>query len=521
MRFDGPRRGAGGLVSQLSATVGACRVSGSAVAHNLMGGNSYKRLVASALWLLAEAGGSTLVTLAGSLICAVIVGRAATGQAAIVLSIVQLVNFPIAALFADVLVQRPRLKRREANGAFWLLAGIGVAGACSLSTMAPLLAIIYADPGLKPMFMISALATLLTGLSSAQTALLRRARRFRFLAVVGLVSRTVGSVIGVVLAYFALGAWSLVGQYVVSTVLIAIVVFVFGGWKPRLPVQPQACRAFLRFALIETLSQFIEDSRIRVFTPLAALSLSSAAVGDVAFAFRIVKSLGSMIATAAGRLSLVVFARIQHDQIASRIYFLRASQALALMTLPMFAAVGTCAPDLIAAAFGKEWLPAAPQIQLLCIAEGAYFCRGMARYYQTAKARPDISAYTGSVTWFSTVAMLMIYPPQAAWQAMLCWLLPTFIGAILDTILTSKAFGIGIVSQLSALLPGLASAGCSVGAIIFFRTLLTQANLRFLPLVMIEAGIGITIGGLFWWGIFGSRRLLLLRLRIAPDHAER
>lgn len=463
-------------------------------------------LTKAALWLAVDAAGSSGISLAGTMISAALIGPVAMGLSAIVLGIVQLASFPVEALFADVLVQRDRLTRLEANTVFWVQLALGLFGSLVMIAISGPLARAYNQPTLQPMLATAGLAIVFSGASTVQAALLRRLMRFRQLAKINLVGRVAGSLAAVALALSRHGAWSLIGQYVVATASVAMGLLLFSGWRPRAALRLSALRPMLAFAVLETLAQFVPAICARLFVSAVALSLPLAAIGEMNLAFRTVDSLRTVISSAAGRLSLSLFSRLQNNPQALIDTFRKTSRAVGLSTLPVFAALGACADDLVRVVFGPHWQGSALQIVMLSLASGIYFCRSTARYLQTAKGRPGPSLVTGILTVVLTMGLVLLAPPRSATQAMLYWLLPVAIVAVVDLVLTSRLFGIGAGDQVFALAPGLAGAALLVVAVAAARAAVAQMGFGPVATLAVDAAVAGVICAGCLAGITGVRR---------------
>lgn len=463
-------------------------------------------LTKAAVWLVIDAAGSSGISLAGTMISAALIGPAAMGLSAIALGVVQLASFPVDALFADVLVQRSRLSRLEANTAFWVQVALGLIGSGVIAALSGPLARAYEQPVLQPMLAWTGIAIAFSGVSAVQAALLRRLMRFRRLAEINLAGRASGSVVAVGLALGGYGAWSLIGQYVVGSGIVAAALLLFSGWRPRAALRLAALRPMLAFALLETLAQFVPAICTRLFVSTIALSLPLATIGEMNLAFRTVDSLRTVISSAAGRLSLTLFSRLQNNPQAQLNIFRHTSRAVGLSTLPVFAAVGACAQDLVHVVFGPQWQGTVVLITLLSLASGIYFCRSTARYLQTAKGRPGPSLATGVLTAGLTMGLVVAFPPATAAQAMLYWLVPVSIVAVVDVVITTRLFGISAGDQIFALLPGLAAAALLTAAVTAARVGCAHVHAGPLASLAVEAVIAGGICAVCLASITGVRR---------------
>ena len=113
-----------------------------------------------------------------------------------------------------------------------LLGAILALGALA---MAPAIAAFYHEPQLFGVTAVLALGFLFNAAGTQHSALLQRQMRFTALAVISVVSLTVGTAIAIYGAKAGYGYWALVSMSVTPPIVFTIGVWLTTGWVPGMP----------------------------------------------------------------------------------------------------------------------------------------------------------------------------------------------------------------------------------------------------------------------------------------------
>jgi O-antigen/teichoic acid export membrane protein len=143
-----------------------------------------------------------------------------------------------ATIFADpslgsALIQRREISELDRSTVFWTNLGLGVL--CTLVGVlsADAVAGFFSQPEVAPLFEVVSLNFTVNALSSTQIALLTRSMEWRTLEVRQVASVGAGSVLAVALAFAGFGAWAIVGQFLCTGVVSAILLWSISTWRPR------------------------------------------------------------------------------------------------------------------------------------------------------------------------------------------------------------------------------------------------------------------------------------------------
>lgn len=364
-------------------------------------------VIRSVAWAFIESLTLIVFSLVTLLVIARLLGPVEFGIAATALTIVQVLNLFVEALFGEALVQRAELRQDHIDTAFWSALGVaaGLVALCCLC--AGPLADLYGEPRLAPLLRAASFGLPFAAYAGIQSALLRRTLGFRLLAMRTLAARLSGTGVGLLLAILGHGPWSIIAQYLATTGLGALALW---HWSPA-PIgrgsRLAALKELLAFVVPWIANEALQVNLAKLFQLLAAYLLGPQEFAFVSIGFRVSDTLREVVSHVATNVALPVFARVQHDRAALARNFESATSSLCIIAMPVFAGLAICAPEVVAVGLGNAWLPAAPIVQILSAGAAIGFAGTFTYTVFSALGRPSL-ALPGSL--FNLVAALSILP---------------------------------------------------------------------------------------------------------------
>jgi O-antigen/teichoic acid export membrane protein len=193
-------------------------------------------------WSGVEAAASAALSFASAFIVARQVGPSEVGIGAAAVAVHVLLWVAVNGLFADPLVQRATVDETAFSSAFWASVAIGGAAAVLQVALAHPIAWWLSDNRLVQMSALLALPLPLVGAAGPVQGLLTRGRAYKALAGRTLIGQGLGTVIGIVAALAGAGAWALVLQQFVISLVGAIALLLSCPTRPHWIVRRQDLR---------------------------------------------------------------------------------------------------------------------------------------------------------------------------------------------------------------------------------------------------------------------------------------
>ena len=154
-------------------------------------------------------------------------------------------------------VQRPEVTEEQISTLFWINVAVGGALAAFTAVLAPVLVAFYGEPRLYWITVVLGVAFVFSGLAAQHRALILREMRFVTLAKVEVLSLTISSAVGVVMALFGWRYWALVDMWVVNSIVTAAGMWLAHPWVPGAPRRKCGVPSMLHFGGMATWNNLI------------------------------------------------------------------------------------------------------------------------------------------------------------------------------------------------------------------------------------------------------------------------
>lgn len=374
------------------------------------------------------------------------------------------------------LIQKEELDEGDLDTGFWTIAaggvvltaiGIGVAGPVSEVLDEPLLA---------PVVRWLSLGLTLTALGGTHDAILRRELDFRSVTIRSLVGTASGGIVGIGMALYGFGVWSLVGQSLVGAAAKTIALWGLTDWRPSATFRWRSFVELYRFGLniIGTnVASFVNKRSDDFFI---GMFLDSTALGYYSVGYKIVERAKGLIGAALNQAAFAAFSRLQSDLERFRSAFYEAVELSAALALPLFLVGLVAAPELIEVVFGEKWLAATPVFRLLSVAAVAHVLEYVNLSVLLAVGRPDWKLRLTVVYAVLNVAVFITFARFGIVAVALAFAVRSYATMPLSYWLTRKAIRFSLGEYLRRLaVPLLASLG-TVAAAWSAKSLLAGAS---------------------------------------------
>ena len=252
---------------------------------------------------------------------------------------------------------------------FWMniIAGI-VSGAALLALQTPI-AMLFKEPALAELIPAAALQLPVAALGQQFEALFQRDLHFKLVSIVQIVGDACSTLAAFLLALAGYGAWSLVLGTLVGVTVNSMGLFLLGlrQWRVRFVFQPSAIKSHLRFGAYQLANINVGYLTSNLDSVLVGRLIGAEALGIYSLALRITQTSRRYINPIVAKVAFPVFARQKEDKAKMSETLLQLQRSLSHMNAPLIVGLFVVGPLLIPVVYGKNWMPAVPLLQVLCV----------------------------------------------------------------------------------------------------------------------------------------------------------
>ncbi|MEO1712684.1 MAG: MOP flippase family protein, partial [Bacteroidota bacterium] len=302
-------------------------------------------------------------------ILARILGPEAFGLMALVLVITRILQPLADAGLHQAVIFHPNLSKEILSTLYWLNLLLGGLLTLSVYLGAPFLAHLLGDERLTELLMLVCPILILGPLASQIMALFTRDLEFDRLAIIQIGSLGAEFATAVTLAWLGWGVYSLVWGYIARFAVQASLAWFFAGFSylPLWTFQVRAAWPYIRFGLFETGNLLINTFSSQIDKALVGKMLGPTMLGYYSIAWELIVFPIARINPIINRVSFPIFAKIKAVPKQLNQYYFRSVSLLLLINIPVLIGLALVAESFVEVFYGKEWLPAAPLIQILAI----------------------------------------------------------------------------------------------------------------------------------------------------------
>lgn len=292
--------------------------------------------------------------------------------------------------FEDALVQRRDLDETHRSSVFWAVVGTGCVLSMAAVGFAPWLAAFYGVAEVGPLTCMLAALFVLRAVGTVPRALLVRELDFRRTVQMEAAAAVAAGLLAVALAWHGFGVASLAAQLLVATALESVLLLWVSGWRPHPELRVAAVRSVVAFAANRTAtrlfgywSRHLDKLLVGKLLGANPLGLYSRADGVVHFAVL-------FLSRATARVMFPSLSLIQAEPRRVRAAYLRATGAVALVTVPLCIGMFVTAEPFIVGLLGDHWREAVPLVRILAVAGFVQSITTLSSSLYLSQGRPDL-----------------------------------------------------------------------------------------------------------------------------------
>lgn len=318
------------------------------------------------VWSAIQNGGRQLLSLAVFFILARLLAPEAFGLVALASVFIALLEVFLDQGFSAAIIQRQDLQSEHLDTAFWTNLFIGTLITSSSIATASLAATFFKQPELTSIIRWLSVSFLLRSLCAVQDAIFQRNLAFKTLAIRSLVAESVGSLVGVIMAFMEFGVWSLVARQLVSDVVQVLVLWWASDWRPKFQFSQKHFQNLFSFGINIVGINLLLFFNKRTDDFLIGYFLGPIPLGYYAIAYQVFTIITQLLSYVTGSpVARSLFSRLQQEPERLRQAFYTVTRVASLIAIPTCIGVTLLAPELVKVLFGTQWTKSIPVIQIL------------------------------------------------------------------------------------------------------------------------------------------------------------
>lgn len=389
----------------------------------------------SLVWLLASQAGRLFTLLVSTMLLVRLLPPEDFGLVAMAATVTALMLAFKDAGMTTATMQQATLTHPQVSTLFWLNQTIALALAGVTALLAQPLAWFYGQPSLVPVVLILAVGFVVSGLGVQHDALLRRAMRFKQLAVLEVASTLASVALAVWLAWQGAGWVALVLQRVLQLMFYSAGCWALCSWRPSPIWQWGSSKAQAGFGAQISAFNVVNYFARNGDNILIGWYWGPALLGVYAKAYDTLLAPLQQLAGPLNNTLLPLLARLRSEPARYRAAFTRAYTPAMLLLLPVGLVLSLLPEAVVATVFGPGWEAAIPVLGWLGLAVATQLVGTATGTLLLSQQRGGDFAIQGVVGAVLAMLSFVVGLPHGIgavagcyvvmhivlWQPLLCW----------------------------------------------------------------------------------------------------
>jgi len=371
----------------------------------------------------------------------------------------------------QAIVQRAELNDDHTSAGFWSSVMIGAVFSGAAWLLAPLAASAFDSPDLAPVLRIMGLSFFISGTSTTSFALLRRAMRFRAIAITEIMAYVIGYGGALVLAATGAGVWSLVFAGLAQTAVASASYNLLA--RPILvPVTRwQPYRELLGFGTAVSFISFLEFLSANLDTIAVGKLAGATQLGFYNRALSLTGLPMQYMSTSLSRVLLPSFSRVQEETARAGRAYVSLMTVFAGIGLPIAFGMSGASTEIVAVLLGSQWTASVPVMRIVAVASVAAMLAhfGGVLMEATAHLREKVALRVIQLVVF--IGLLLILSRYGLTGYALAFAISESGQLLAQSAVLCRVMSIRALDLIGAYVPGLVG-GAAAAAVLYGESLL-------------------------------------------------
>lgn len=416
-----------------------------------------EKTVIGSFWSLFERFGYLTIQFLSNLVFARLLMPEDFGVIGILLVFTSLSTVLVDGGLASALIQKKEINDTDASTMFFTNLGLSVAIYIVIFLFAPLIATFFKNPDIGLLLRVIEIIVVIDAFSAVQTALLSREMKFNLLAKYKIIAIVVAVIISLSCVFAGMGVWSLVIQYIIYSLVRALLLWLRSNWRPNLVYSKESFAALFGYGSKLLIAQFISELYVNFQSILIGRKFLAKDLGFYTQAKQLqqvpVQSLSNVVNT----VSFPAFSQLQDDKDKLKLMVRQNLKGLVFINTPLMFFLSVVASPLLVFLYSSRWIQSVPYFQFLCLGFGVLLIIHQCTLTSLrALGRSDYVLKLEIIKKILGITLLLVCTHiWGIWGIMIGLTINSVIELFLNGYYLHKEIGYGAIGQFLDFLPSL------------------------------------------------------------------
>ena len=442
-------------------------------------------------WSFADNIANQGITFLVGLVLARLITPEEYGLIGIILIFVAVFDSIVNCGFSNALIRKNDADDMDYNTVFIVNMVLSVVLFIAFFFSAQFIADFFGQPLLKPLTQAMGSIVIIHAFAIIQRTVLIKRIDFKTQTKASVISSVTSGVIGITMAFYGYGVWSLVAQQLSRALLNTVCLWIYSRWWPKLQFSWNSFRELFGFGWKLLVSSLIDTVWREIYQVVIGKCYAPATLGQYTRAHQFGSIFSSNLNTVIQRVSYPVLSSLQDDKERMKEGYRRVIKVTMLVTFVLMLGLAAISKPMIQVLVGDQWLVAAGFLPIICLRMMLYPLHALNLNMLQVQGRSDLFLKLEIIK--KCVAVIPITLGIFVGIYWMIWgsVFTSMFAYYLNSYYSGKFLNYSILTQIKDILPSFGIA-VVMAIVTYALSLLPLSPFILLPM-QVMAGAGITV----------------------------
>lgn len=355
--------------------------------------------------------------------------------------------------FTQALIRKIDRTETDNSTVFYFNIVVAVCIYLILYFSAPLIAKFYDEPKLIVLARVICFSIVIDSPVVVQRALLTSRIDFKTQAKATMPGAIISGIVGITMAYYGYGVWSIVAQQLTNVTVTAVLLCVLSRWHPKLTYSWKAFNTLFSFGSKLALSGIIDRIYRYAYLIVIGKYYKATDLGYYTRAQQFADFPSSNIGGIIQRVTYPVLCSIQDDDERLRNIYKRCLRITAFVVFTLMMGLAGVSRPFINVILGNQWEYAGTLLQVLCFSYIWYPIQNINLNLLQVKGRSDLFLKLEVIK--KSIGVLILIATLPFGLLVMCYgaIASSIIELIINAFYAGKLIDVGFIKQVRELIP--------------------------------------------------------------------
>lgn len=453
--------------------------------------NLTKKTINGVAWTFLDGVARYGITFIVSVVLARLLSPEEYGLIGILMIFINLFNVVVEGGFTNAIIRKKDATDIDYSTVFYTNLVLSILMCLLLISSSWKIADFFNQPILKNLTQVMSLIIIINAVAIVPRVKLTKAIDFKSQTNITVISSILSGLVGIVLALYGVGVWSLVWQQITCHTLTVLLLWSYTKWVPKMRFSWKSFHEMWNFGWKLLASGVINSLWSEVYQIVIGKSYSTYALGLYTRASQFSGLCASNINTIVQKVSFPVLSTIQDDISRLKDAYKTITCVTMFVTFVLLFGLLACSQAVVYVLVGEKWMECVPMMQILCLQMMFFPLHGINTIAIQVVGRSDITlklnifkcainTFPIIIGLFTNIYAMLI---SSVFTNVICYLLNAYY--------CSSLIGYSIKEQVKDIMPSFILA-LFMAVIVFSITFLNLNNYIIL-FIQIVIGVAVTM----------------------------